>query len=112
VPILATASENSKKKTYRSPKIKSEEIQQERLEYWQAIQGIATEQLVFIDETELWKGMERNRARSLKGQKVYGYRSQSKGKKQTLIGAITSKGGLCYTSIPWLTDKTRKLEET
>jgi transposase len=70
------------------------------LEYWQAIQGIETEQLVFIDETGLWEGMERTRARSLKGQKAYGYRSQSKGKKQTLIGAITSKGVLRHASIP------------
>lgn len=58
------------------------------MEYQARIQSIDPKQLVFIDETAFWVGMERKLARSLAGEKAYSYRTSYKGRKTTLIGAI------------------------
>jgi transposase len=80
-----------KKKTYRSEKVVTPEVQQSRVDYWARIRGVPPDQLIFIDETGFWVGMERSVARSLAGKTVYSLRKFYRGKKLTMIGAI-SKG--------------------
>jgi transposase len=63
-------------------------VQQSRVDYWQRIGGIATDKLVFIDETGFWVGMSRGVARALKGKRAYQLREFYRGKKLTMIGAI------------------------
>jgi transposase len=44
----------TQKKSYRSEKVKTPEIQQERVDYWERIGNVALEKLVFIDEAGFW----------------------------------------------------------
>ena len=48
--------------------------------------------LIFIDETAFWIGMSRDLARSEKGKKAFCLRPFYKGRKMTLIGAISIEG--------------------
>jgi hypothetical protein len=45
--------------------------------------------MIFIDETAFWVGMSREVARSEKGKKAFCLRPFYKGRKMTLIGAIS-----------------------
>ena len=87
--FLAKQELTLKKKTFRSEKVVSEEVQQERVDFWQQVKDIAPESLIFIDESALWEGMERSVARSPKGRKAFSLRTLYKGQKHTLIGAIS-----------------------
>lgn len=77
----------------------SEEVQQERVDYWQEAQDVAPENFIFIDESALWEGMERSVARSQKGRRAFCLRTVAKGQKHTLIGAISLKGVVCIKTI-------------
>lgn len=68
------------------------------MEYWEKIQGIAPEKLVFLDETGFWVGMSRSVARADKGKKAYSMRYFYRGKKMTMIGAI-KQGEVLATKI-------------
>ncbi|MFS8903101.1 IS630 family transposase [Synechococcus sp. H60.4] len=81
-----------KKKTYRSARVQEEEVQRERLAYSQEVRDIAAEDLIALDQTGVWEGMERGVARSLRGQRAYHYRQRYKGEKHTVIGAISLRG--------------------
>lgn len=50
------------------------------------------ENLICIDETGVWQGMERSVARSESGKRVFSYRPLYKGQKHTIIGAISVAG--------------------
>lgn len=88
-----------KKKTYRSAKAPSAEYQQERLNYWQQVKDVKPEDLICIDETGIWEGMERPMARSLEGRRAFSYRKSYKGQKHTVIGAISIDGLVCVRTI-------------
>lgn len=88
-----------KKKTYRSEKASSEECQQERLDYWREVKDVKPEDLICIDETGIWQGMERAMARSLEGRRAFSYRKSYKGQKHTVIGAISIDGLVCIKTI-------------
>ncbi|MFS8903345.1 IS630 family transposase [Synechococcus sp. H60.4] len=81
-----------KKKTYRSARVQEEEVQRERLAYSQEVRDIPVEDLIALDQTGVWEGMERGVARSLRGQRAYHYRQRYKGEKHTVIGAISLRG--------------------
>jgi len=88
-----------KKKTFRSAKAASEDGQKQRLEYWQKVKEVKAENLIFIDETGIWEGMERSVARSPKGKRAFSYREKYKGQKHTVIGAISLDGVVCVKTI-------------
>ncbi|MFS8914238.1 IS630 family transposase, partial [Synechococcus sp. B60.2] len=81
-----------KKKTYRSARVQEEAVQRERLAYSQEVRDIPAEDLIALDQTGVWEGMERGVARSLRGQRAYHYRQRYKGEKHTVIGAISLRG--------------------
>ena len=56
-----------KKKTYRGERVKSDEVQQQRCEFWQKLKDVKAENIISIDETGIWQGMERSVARSEEG---------------------------------------------
>ena len=90
---------NLKKKTYRSEKAASEECQQERLDYWQSVKDVKPEDLICIDETGIWEGMEKTTARSWEGRRAFSQRKCYKGQKYTIIGAISIDGLVCIKTI-------------
>jgi transposase len=74
-------------------------VQEQRLGYWHKIGSVPAEDIVAVDETATWEGMERKVAWSLQGKKVYRYRQKNKGQKYTLIGAISVEGVVCHKII-------------
>ncbi|MBD2545081.1 MULTISPECIES: transposase [Planktothricoides] len=55
--------------------------------------------MIFIDETAFWVGMSREIARSEKGKKAFCLRYFYKGRKMTLIGAISIEGVVAKKAI-------------
>lgn len=60
-----------------------------RIEYWQKIQQVAPENLVFVDEMGVLLGLTRTDARSPLGTRVYDFKPFYRGAKITVIGAIS-----------------------
>ena len=63
------------------------------------VRDVPQGKLIFIDETAFWIGMSREIARSEKGQKAFCLRPFYKGRKMTLIGAISIKGVVAKKAI-------------
>jgi hypothetical protein len=74
-----------KKKDLPQCKSQEEEVQRERLAYSQEVRNIPAEDLIAIDQTGVWEGMERRVSRSLRGQRAYHYRQRYKGEKYTVM---------------------------
>jgi len=77
-----------KKKTTYAPKAQTDEIQLERVEYWQKIISFDFKNLVFVDETGIQLGITQRYARSERGKRAYGVAPYPHGNMLTLIGAI------------------------
>jgi hypothetical protein len=60
-----------------------------RLEYWEKVKDIEQKNLVFLDETGVLLGLTRTHARSQKGTRAYAIKPFYRGKKLTVIGAIS-----------------------
>ena len=80
---------DSQKKTTHQPKAETEEVQIQRVEYWQQIREIEGKNLIFLDETGLQLGMTSHYGRSEQGKRAYGVAPYPHGQMITLIGAIT-----------------------
>jgi len=74
-------------------------VQQLRSEYWQKIQLIAPENLVFIDEMGVLLGLTRTHARTPCGSRAYGFQPFYRGAKVTVIGAISWKQVLAVMTL-------------
>ena len=74
-------------------------MQEQSLEYWREIGSVPAKDIVSVDKTGTWEGIERQVARSLQGKKVYRYRQKNKGQKYTFIGAISVEGIVCHKII-------------
>lgn len=79
-------------------------MQQERVQFWQLVQGILAKDLIFIDESGINLAMVRLRARAPKGKRAHGKRPQKRGKNVSLIGAIGLEGRLTQVSLIGATD--------
>jgi transposase len=82
----------------------SDRVQQQRVDYWQKIQGILAQDLIFIDESGVNLGFTRLFARSPKGERARGDRPQKRGKNVSLISAIGLQGVITQISILGATD--------
>ena len=60
-------------------------MQEQSLEYWREIGSVPAKDIVSVDKTGTWEGIERQVARSLQGKKVYRYRQKNKGQKYTVL---------------------------
>ena len=79
-------------------------MQQQRVEFWQLVQGILAQDLIFIDESGVNLSLVRLFARSPTGQRAYGSRPQKRGKNVSLISAIALKGVITQVSLLGATD--------
>jgi transposase len=70
-------------------------VQQQRCEFWQSLKDVKAENIICIDETGIWQGMERSVARSEKGERAFSHRACYKGTKHTVIGAMSTNGIVC-----------------
>jgi DDE superfamily endonuclease len=62
-----------------------------RLEYWEKVKNLEVKNLVFLDETGVLLGLNRTHARSPLGTRAYAVKPFYRGKKVTVIGAISLK---------------------
>ncbi|UNU25124.1 transposase [Microcoleus vaginatus] len=60
-----------------------------RLDYWEKVKDIEPKNLVFLDETGVLLGLTRTHARSQRGTRAYAVKPFYRGKKVTVIGAIS-----------------------
>jgi DDE superfamily endonuclease len=74
-----------------------------RTEYWQQVQQIDPENLVFIDEMGVLLGLTRTHARSPHGSRVYDFKPFYRGAKVTVIGAVSMKQVLAVMALSFLT---------
>jgi len=99
VPGIEEIATDSQKKTLRSSQAASERVQLLRSDYWERIKLIDPENLVFIDEMGVLLGLTRTHARSPKGQRVYDLKPFYRGKKVTVIGAVSIKQVLAVMTL-------------
>jgi transposase len=90
---------DSQKKTLRSSQAASERVQLLRCDYWERIKRIDPENLVFLDEMGVLLGLTRTHARSLKGRRIYDLKPFYRGKKVTVIGAVSIKQVLAVMTL-------------
>lgn len=77
------------KKTLRSSQATTAEKQKQRLEYWTQLREVEAKNLVFLDEMGVLLGLMRAYGRSLQGERVYDFKPFYRGKRVTVIGAIS-----------------------
>jgi len=75
----------------RSSQAGTERVMKLRLEYWEKVKHIDQKNLVFLDETGVLLGLSRTHARSELGTRAYAVKPFYRGKKVTVIGAISIK---------------------
>lgn len=75
----------------RSSQAGTERVMKLRLEYWEKVKHINQKNLVFLDETGVLLGLNRTHARSELGTRAYAVKPFYRGKKVTVIGAISIK---------------------
>ncbi len=63
------------------------------------MEKIPEENLIFIDETGVWEGMERSRSRAERGKRAFSLRPGNHGQKYTIIGAISIHGVVGFKTI-------------
>jgi len=80
-------------------------VQIKRVEFWQLVQGFLAKNLIFIDESGVNLGMNRLRARSLKGERAHGKRPHHRGKNVSMIGAIGFKEILAKAEVMGAVDR-------
>ena len=64
-------------------------VQKKRVEFWDKIRDIATENLIFIDESGVNLAMTRLYARAIIGQRARGIKPQKRGKNVSLLTALS-----------------------
>lgn len=90
---------HSLKKTSRSDQGKTERVRNLRIEHWHRVKQIAPENLVFIEEMGILRGLRRTHARSYYGSRVYDFKPFYRGSKVTVIGAIRLKKVLAVMTL-------------
>ncbi len=75
----------------RSSQAGTERVMKLRLEYWEKVKQIDQKDLVFLDETGVLLGLTRTHARCQRGTRAYAVKPFYRGKKVTVIGAISLK---------------------
>ena len=75
----------------RSSQAGTERVMKLRLEYWEKVKQSDQKNLVFLDETGVLLGLTRTHARSERGTRAYTVKPFYRGKKVTVIGAISLK---------------------
>lgn len=99
MPCITKTKTHTKKKTLRSSQAKTQRVQNLRVEYWQQVQQVEPENLVFIDEMGVLLGLSRTHARSAQGSRVYDFKPFYRGAKVTAIGAISLKKVLAVMTL-------------
>ena len=88
-----------KKKTLKASQAGTEANQEARLDYWEKIRDVKSEDLVFIDEMAILLGIMREYGRSLIGTRLYDKKPFYRGERITVVGAITQEKVIAFDII-------------
>jgi transposase len=84
----------TRKKTLHATEAETPRVQQTRVDYWQRIQAIPAENLVFMDEAGVNLAMIQMYARAPKGQRAVGARPSKRGQNVSLVSALSLQGAI------------------
>jgi transposase len=90
---------DSQEKTYRAAQKDREDVRQRTDDFNNIMQGIKTNQLVFVDEAGCQLGMDRRYARSQAGERAHCKRFYHHGDTNNLIGAVAEDGLRCLWEV-------------
>lgn len=79
-------------------------MQTQRVEFWQRVRAFLAQDLIFIDESGVDLSLTRLRARSPKGQRAHGKRPSKRGKRVSMISAISLKAVITHLNLVGTTD--------
>ncbi|MBM0740981.1 IS630 family transposase [Phormidium sp. CLA17] len=99
MPNLLETQFTAQKKTLRSSQATSERVQLLRQEYWAQVTSIELKDLVFLDEMGVLLGLMRTHARAAPGERAYDFKPFYRGKKVSVMGAITVSKVLAVMTI-------------
>lgn len=88
-----------KKKTVYAEEKYKEEVQKKRVEFWEKIRDIPDEDLIFIDESGVDLALIKTQARAIKGQRARGPKPQKRGKRVSLLSALSLEKVVASTNI-------------
>ena len=88
------------KKNKRNCRVSSEEVQQQKIEYWHLILQEKPANLVFLDEMGILLGIMHKMARSVMGRRVYDFDWIYRGTRLNYVGAMSLAGVLCLKLLP------------
>ncbi|MCT7981665.1 IS630 family transposase [Laspinema olomoucense] len=88
-----------KKKTLHAEEKFTERVQKKRVEFWEKIRDIPYEDLIFIDESGVDLALIKTKARAIKGQRALGTKPQKRGKRVSLLTALSLKKVVASTNI-------------
>jgi transposase len=74
-------------------------VQIERVKFWQLVRGFLAQDLIFIDESGVDLAFTRLRARAPKGRRAHGKRPSKRGKRVSILSAISLKKVVTYSSL-------------
>ena len=74
------------------------------MEFWQQVGAFLAQDLIFIDETGVDLTLTRLRARAPKGQQAHGKRPSQRGKRVSMISAISLKEVITHFNLVGSTD--------
>ena len=97
--ILQQLGLTRKKKALHATEAESPRVQQARVDYWQRIQAIPPEDLVFMDEAGVNLAMIQMYARAPKGQRAVGSRPSKRGQNVSLVNALSLQGAIAPLTI-------------
>lgn len=79
-------------------------MQTERVKFWQLVRGLLAQDLTFIDESGVDLALTRLRARAPKGRRAHGKRPSRRGKRVSILGAISLGEVITYANLMGSTD--------
>lgn len=94
-----------KKKTFHASEQEREDVQQKRKEFKAKMSKVGPRCLVFIDETGVNIAMDRDYARSPKGERAYAHKPHNKGENITVLGALSLEGITASMTVEGGTDR-------
>lgn len=95
---------NAQKKTLHPNEKETERVQKERLEFWQLVRGFLAQDLIFLDESGVNLALTRLYARAPKGKRAHGKRPSKRGKRVSIISAISLSEVMTHFNVMGSTD--------
>lgn len=79
-------------------------MQTERIKFWQLVRGFLAQDLIFIDESGVDLALTRLRARAPKGRRSHGKRPSKRGKRVSILSAISLGAVMTHANLIGSTD--------